>query len=224
MRRYRTIVLTAFAGALAAPSAQAAFHFMQIEQVIGGVEGDTTQQAIQLRMRFGGQNVVGQSRLRVFDATGANPVLVVDMTTNLTNGNAGDRVLIATTNFAAAQNVTPDFLIANPIPPSYLAAGSLRFEHDGSTVYWSLSWGGAGYTGSTLGDATNDADGNFGPPFPGPLPSSSYEALRFGGAAGAPSTTNLADYALTSGYPTFTSNARVAVEVGVVFGDGFESP
>jgi hypothetical protein len=29
--------------------ASAAFHFMQIEQVIGGVNGDTTAQAIQLR-------------------------------------------------------------------------------------------------------------------------------------------------------------------------------
>ena len=28
------------------------FHLMQIEQVIGGVNGDVTLQAIQLRMRF----------------------------------------------------------------------------------------------------------------------------------------------------------------------------
>ncbi len=34
--------------------AQATFHLMQIEQVIGGVNGDTTAQAIQLRMRFAG--------------------------------------------------------------------------------------------------------------------------------------------------------------------------
>ncbi len=44
--------------ALALP-AQATFHFMQIEQVIGGVNGDTTAQAVQLRMRPAGQVEVG---------------------------------------------------------------------------------------------------------------------------------------------------------------------
>ncbi len=37
-------------------TAHATFHFMQIEQVIGGVDGDTTKQAIQLRMRSLNQN------------------------------------------------------------------------------------------------------------------------------------------------------------------------
>lgn len=223
MRRFHACHVCAFALALVAPAADAAFHVMQIEQVIGGVEGDTTQQAIQLRMRTGGQNVVGLSRLRAFDAAGSTPALLVDMSSNVLNSAIGDRVLIATASFAAAQNVTPDFLML-PIPSSYLAAGSLRFEHDGSTVYWSLSWGGAGYTGSTLGDSTNDADGNFGPPFAGPLPSTGYTALLFTGAATAPSTNNLADYASTPGLPTFTSNARTAVRIGAVFADGFEAP
>jgi hypothetical protein len=34
------------------------FHLMQIEQVIGGVNGDTSAQAIQLRMRAAGENFV----------------------------------------------------------------------------------------------------------------------------------------------------------------------
>lgn len=37
---------------------QAGFHLMQIEQVIGGVQGDPTAQAIQLRMRSAGHNFV----------------------------------------------------------------------------------------------------------------------------------------------------------------------
>ena len=49
---------------LAAHSAHATFHLMQIEQVIGGVDGDTTKQAIQLRMRFASQNFVSQGRMR----------------------------------------------------------------------------------------------------------------------------------------------------------------
>ena len=45
-------LITALLGVLALqPAAHATFHLMQIEQVIGGVNGDTTAQAIQLRMR-----------------------------------------------------------------------------------------------------------------------------------------------------------------------------
>lgn len=40
----------------AAQDVRATFHLMQIEQVVGGVCGDTTSQAIQLRMRDAGQN------------------------------------------------------------------------------------------------------------------------------------------------------------------------
>ena len=40
--------------------AHATFHLMQIEQVIGGVNGDTSAQAIQLRMRFAGQTQVAE--------------------------------------------------------------------------------------------------------------------------------------------------------------------
>ena len=46
-------------GVLALQStAYATFHEMQIEQVILSVNGDTTAQAIQLRMRAAGQNFV----------------------------------------------------------------------------------------------------------------------------------------------------------------------
>src|SRR5262245_4120013 len=103
---------------------QAAFHVMQIEQVIGGVNGDTTAQAIQLRMRSVGQTVMSASRLKAFGANGsiATMVLLVDMTTNVANGAPGSRVLIATPNFAnyTSPPVVPDFTMT-PIPASYLA-------------------------------------------------------------------------------------------------------
>jgi hypothetical protein len=54
---------------------------MQIEQAIGGVQGDTALQAIQLRMRISGQEVVSKARIRAWDANGANPILIVDMAT-----------------------------------------------------------------------------------------------------------------------------------------------
>jgi hypothetical protein len=134
-----------------------------------------------------------------------DPVPLINITTDLTGpGATGDHILIATAGFASKTTPTavPDFIMS-AIPPSYLAAGSLTFEDDFGTIYWRLSWGGAGYTGSTLGDSTNDNDpgftpADFGPPFAGPLPSARCLALQFQGAATALSTSNNADYAVTS--------------------------
>jgi len=214
---YRFVACIGFAGGVLIPCAtvEATFHFMQIEQVIGGVNGDVTAQAIQLRMRLASQNLLAASRLRAWDAAGANPVLIIDFTQVVPNAQSGDRVLIATAGFSPATSpgAVPDFQMTNSVPHSYLAAGSLTFEDDSGTIYWRLSWGGSGYTGSTMGDTTNDNDSgfgpaDFGPPFAGPLPTTTLQALRFTGLANALSTTNAADYSLTMGPATFTNNAR----------------
>src|SRR5437870_10573000 len=81
------------------PTAYATFHLMQIEQVIGSVDGDTTAQAIQLRMRAAGENFVSGGKLVVFDAAGLNPITIVDPVTNVANGAVGDHVLIASATF-----------------------------------------------------------------------------------------------------------------------------
>lgn len=192
-------------------TAQATFHLMQIQQVIGGVNGDTTAQAIQLRFRSAGQHLVSPARMRAWDAAGLNPVVVVDFTTNLpVAGSAtGARILIQSPNFAfyTSPSATPNYTMSNLIPASYLAAGSLTFETDGGFVYWRLSWGGASYTGPNNGAFDNDANGDYGPPYPDPLPSGSLQALLFQGAASAQSATNAADYALTAGAAVFTNYA-----------------
>ena len=186
---------------------------MQIEQVIGGVNGDTTAQAVQLRMRTTGQNLVANAKLVVVDAAGANPIVLKDMTTNVTNSTLGTRILLATPSFATYTDVplVKDFEMA-AIPASYLAAGQLRFMDNASSIYWSLSWGGDGYTGSTTGVAGtgaigNDSNGIFGPPVNVALPSTTLQALQFTGANNALSTTNLAQYAVTVGAATFVNNA-----------------
>ena len=69
LKRLSLSALTLGVGFLAQP-AFASFHLMQIEQVIGGVNGDTTRQAIQLRMRQANQNLVGQATVVAWDATG----------------------------------------------------------------------------------------------------------------------------------------------------------
>ncbi len=193
------------------------FDLMQIEQVIGGVDGDTTAQAVQLRMRAEFQCVLSFARLWVHDATGANPVLLVDFTTDVAGCCAADRVLITSVNFAdfLDGSAPADFTLTNLIPESYLAAGSLTFEDDFGTIYWRLSWGGNAYTGPNDGDCINDDDcpGDFGPPWPGPLPSGGVQALQFQGAAAAESTTNFDDYELTMGAAVFTNNAGQSATV-----------
>ena len=85
------------------PAAYATYHLMQIEQVIGSVDGDTTAQAIQLRMRSltEDQNLVSGSKLVVFDAAGQNPITVLDIPTDVANGSAGFHVLLASANFSS---------------------------------------------------------------------------------------------------------------------------
>jgi hypothetical protein len=197
------------------PTAHATFHLMQIEQVIVSVNTDTSAQAIQLRMRAAGQNFVSSGKLVVFDAAGLNPITVLDLTSNVTNGAVGDHVLIASANFASHTTppAMPDFIMANLIPASYFAAGSLCWESNSGIIYWRLSWGGASYTGSNLGNTANDMDGNFGPPFGSPLPSSGITAVQFQGAATAFSTNNAADYLLTTGPVVFINNAGTSFTV-----------
>jgi len=214
------LILSALIACTAAPSF-ATFHLMQIEEVIGGVDGDTNAQAIQLRMRATNEGDVQFTRIRAWDAAGANPVIVIDFGSPVTNEDVGDRILVATNEFLSLTTPAcmPDFVMTNRIPASYLAAGSLTFEIDsGATIFWRLSWGGSSYTGSTLGSITNDLDGEFGPPWPGPLPSNSLEALLFEGAATDRSTNNADDYSLTTGPAVFTNNARTAFTLEGVLG------
>jgi hypothetical protein len=199
------------------PAAYATFHLMQIEQVIGAVDGDTTAQAIQLRMRAAGQNFVSGGKLVVFDATGSNPITILDVPTDVVNGQVGDRVLIASANFPSHTTppAMPDFTMTNLIPTSYFAAGSLIWQNKTTgEILWRLSWGGAAYTGPTTGSLTNDNDGDFGV-FPNPLPSVCSTAFLFTGAATAKSTTNATDYVQTLGNIVFTNNARVPFTITV---------
>ncbi len=209
--RLAGLAVSAFAGVCLAQPTDS-FHLMQIEQVIGGVNGDTSKQAIQLRMRTSFQNLLSNGRLKCWDSAGLNPILMIDFTTNCTNFNGGDRVLATTSAFNSTTTpaTVADFTIVNPIPPSYLTAGRLTFEDDFGTILWSLAWGGASYTGSNMGSITNSPTGNFGTPVPGPCPTTGVQALLFQGAFTAAAGSNHTDYALTPGAATFTSNLRNA--------------
>ena len=213
MRKALVFIVASLVG-LALP-ALATFHEMQIEQVIGGVDGDPTAQAIQLRMRFAGQSQVQNAKLVVMDATGANPITLIQPPSSVSNALAGDRVLIVSSNFVnhTSPTTAPDFYLANLIPASYLAAGRLTWQDTFGTILWSVSWGGTNYSGPTTGSTINDPDGNFGPSFPGSLPSTSTSALLFTNTASAASRSNIVDYIVTPGAAALTNNARAGFVV-----------
>jgi hypothetical protein len=204
------------AALLLAGPAHAAFHLMEIEQVIGGVAGDTSAQAVQLKMRSIGQNLLsGTVRLVARDAAGVNPIVLSTLGAGINSGScdAGGEILLATDAFV--NRTTPaavrDFAMI-PIPAGYLPAGSLTFENaTGTLVYWRLSWGGAAYTG--VGTTTLDnGDGDVNPAVAGPLPSNGLQALRF--AAGCPAaTSNAAQYAVTPGAAVFENNDQTQFTV-----------
>jgi uncharacterized repeat protein (TIGR01451 family) len=213
MNRLSLAVASSLAVLLLASPAFGSFHLMKVEQAVGGVGGDTSQQAIQLRMRAPGQNLVGTSQARLIarDAAGMNPVVLIVFGSDAAYATQGSRILVVSSAFAAAQPGIPgDFTMTNLIPPSYLAAGRLTFEDSGGIVYWSLAWGGPGYTGPNTGSVFNDPDGNFGPQFGSALPSSTNRALLFTASdptGAAASTNNAADYSVTGGAAVFTNNA-----------------
>lgn len=221
-RRSLPLLLALVASTFAVP-AHATFHLMQIEQVIAGVNGDVGAQAIQLRMRATFENQLQNARIRAWDAAGANPIILFDPSTSSPQQpiqGVGVRILLATQSFTSYTNppLAPDYLLSAPIPASYLAAGSLTFESKGGIFYWRVSWGGAGYTGPGTVNTINDAqlDGNFNPPFAGPLPSSSNVALQTILAAADKGTSTLADYTLGPSPATVTNNAGQSATVSLL--------
>ena len=192
------------------------YHVMQIEQVIGGVDGNSNAQAIQLRMRSAGQSVVTNGRLRAWDANGANPILLLDIASNVTNSAAGSNILLTSLAFDTMMQNVPgyakDFTLATTIPASYLTGGRVTFEdNSGATIWWAVAWG--SFTGANTGSTQNDADGNFGTPFASALPANLRQGIRFTGAASALSTTNSTDYAFTANPATVRNNAGTSFVV-----------
>src|SRR5258706_1924951 len=129
--------------------ALANFHVMEIEQVIGGVRGDSSAQAVQLKTRIDGQNVLaGQAVLSVCDAAGNNPVTLSTFPApNPTAGPCREILLVTPAMASKTSPAVTGAYTMTPIPAAYLAAGSLTFEGFGS-AYWRGGWGGAGGTGA----------------------------------------------------------------------------
>jgi hypothetical protein len=211
--------------ALSGAPAAASFHFMQIEQVLGAHCRDQEKQAIQLRMRFAGQNLVSGARLVVRDAAGANPIVLLTFPSNVTTSTQGSRIVAASRVYSTLHG-GQDFILTQRIPDSYFPAGRLTFEAPlpAATIYWSFAWGGSGYTGTHTGAIDNDPNGDFGPAFVNSIQDEGATTFLFDGPATDPSTNNAADYILSGDPATLTNNAGVTRVIGVcTFFDGFES-
>ncbi len=188
---------------------------MQIEEIIGGINGDTSAQAIQLRMRSTGQGLVSSARLKAYDSQGLNPVLLLDIASNVSNNASGANILLSTAAFnltmSGVAGYSSDFTLLNAIPASYLNGGKVTFESDAGAILWSVAFG--SYTGTNTGSTSNDSDGNFGLPTSA-VPTATRQALRFTGTATAASTTNVADYALSADPATVRGDAGVRERLG----------
>src|SRR5712691_4023443 len=95
-KRHPLASLAGLAIVVSASPALASFHLMKVEQGMGGINGDTALQVVQLRLRFAGQNLVGtnQARLIAHDAAGLNPVTLIVFPSDVANAAQGSRILV----------------------------------------------------------------------------------------------------------------------------------
>lgn len=218
----RRLILAALV-ASAAP-AGASFHFMQIDQIMGGFCGDPAAQAIQLRLRAGGQNQVNTRRLVAYDHNGENPVVLLQFPSNVANAAAGATILVATSEFVTATGITPDFTMTSRIPDSYLRAGRLAFQGGATpaSTVWGVGWGCGYYLGDNPGTTDNDADGNFNPPFHLGIPYTSAGSLRYLHNITDPSMDSSLDYDFSVTPTTLTRNNGTATTLpACIFADPF---
>jgi len=197
----------------AATPADATFHFMAIEKLIGGIGGDATAQVVQLQLRSAAQNFTNGTEIAAFDAAGGNRVLLATLT-DVTNGLQGDRILLATPSVADFVDgpFNPDFVMT-PMPESYLTAGRVVYDDPGGFgILFSVAWG--PYTGSNTGSTFNDDNGDYGPPFATPLSDliDAVEALDWIREPPAKHQQNTIDYVVQTAV-VLTNNAHEDFEI-----------
>lgn len=90
--------------------ASATFHFMSISEIGAGFGGNASVQFVELRLEAAGQTNLPNTRLTAFDAAGNATELVLSDHA-VANGTNGANILYATSAFAAATGVTPDFVM-----------------------------------------------------------------------------------------------------------------
>jgi len=119
------LALTPARSALGAPAEAETFHLNEITHLMVGWNGDTSVQAIELKLLSAGENLVGGVSIVIYNASGAAVATLGTFGGSLANGLAGDHILCATANFQATFGITPDLIITAGIP---VTTGQVSFE------------------------------------------------------------------------------------------------
>jgi hypothetical protein len=193
-----------------APS-RAAFHTALISEVMSGVNGDPSVQYVEIRVISGVASAVSGSVLTAFDCTGTSSHVLLTVPHNITHGAVDEHWIMATTTFAAAAGITPDFTwnpaVSGSIDPScgmvcWGAPGLVPPAPGWDTTMQNnyvdcVGYGGyAGPTKTSVHDGTPTSG-----IATGILPGDGTQSLTRVGATGS----NLADFQLAD--PTPTNNA-----------------
>ncbi|HEV7734785.1 MAG TPA: hypothetical protein VGR62_21625 [Candidatus Binatia bacterium] len=94
--------------------ARAFFHVAEINEVMSGVGGDPAVQYVEIRLKAGGQNMVADSRLTVFDCEGTGHDVMLLVPSDVPNSANNARWIMATTT--PLGGITPDFTFTGDIP------------------------------------------------------------------------------------------------------------
>src|SRR5437016_11278334 len=126
MSRFAALLVAAALAVLVPARAFALYHLAHISEIMSGTPGDPIVQYVEIRMDAGFQNIVGNTRLTVFDCTGTTVTVLLTIpdpgTTagQVPNQGGGRHWIMGTSTLAAATtpSVTPDFVMAQGIPTS----------------------------------------------------------------------------------------------------------
>jgi hypothetical protein len=107
----RIPVQIAFLALLLTPvPSRAFFHASQVQEVMAGMNGDPAVQYVEIRMNTASlDNAVGNTRLTAFNCDGSSATVLLLVPGNVASSGLDRRWLMATSNFAAAAGITPDF-------------------------------------------------------------------------------------------------------------------
>ena len=148
--RSALVIVSLVAGglAMAAPSAEAVFHFMKVREVDAGTTLAVEADFVEIQMYQPGQNQIGDHPLHLYDASGAR--MDCEIPNDVTQAADNNRILFATEAAETALSVTADFTF----PPLLHAEGGAVCFDSVDCVSWGT------FAGSTTSPAgTPEPDG-----------------------------------------------------------------
>ena len=116
VRRALPLVLGSLLALAGAQPAQALFHLAVIDEVMTSYGGNANSQFVEIRMLAVGQNLVQNSVLGAFDATGAYIGDVLVVPGNVPNSGIGVRWIMGTAQFQTDSGIVPDFTMPVGLP------------------------------------------------------------------------------------------------------------